>query len=100
MRCFHILLHGRLIWFGDAPALPTDTPQPAGFMCNHFVLASNQEAAIEKAEARVTRNFDLKTHWLREGKVGLTLEVEEVSQASLLRSLWPANQGFVFYADE
>ena len=100
LRCFRILLHGRLIWIGNAPALPTDTAQPAGFICNYFVLASNQEAAIEKAGARVRRNFDKKTRWLREGKVGLSLEVEEVSQASLLRSLWPANQGFVFYTDE
>lgn len=77
-----------------------DTPQPAGFVCNRFVLASDQEAAVAKAKARETRIFDSKTGWLREGKAALTLEVEEVSQAPLLKGLWPANQGYAFYARE
>ena len=98
MRCFYVLVHGKLSW---QPKLPADggpeTVRPGGFYCHRHVLASNKEQAAEKAFARVRTNLERRTGWLGRGLASLDLEAEEVVRAPLLKLLTPENRGHSFY---
>ena len=98
MRCFYILIHGRLRWLVEP--LDRDTGQPAGLYCHRYVLASDQQEAIQKALESVSNNLDRQTGWLRDNHAELDLEAEEVSEASFLKAFLPANKGHTFYETE
>jgi hypothetical protein len=101
MRCFYVLVHGRLNW---DPALPAprepDESRPVGFYCHRYVLASDDDEAVEKAFRRVRKNLDGQTGWLTRRVVELGLEAEEITNAPLQRLLKPDNRGHTFYDDD
>jgi hypothetical protein len=91
MRCFHVMVHGRMDTAGPERKQSQATP----FFVNRWVLASNDEAAASRAFASVRR--ELKRKGFDPDEVAL--EVEEISVASWATILQP-KQGFVFYEDE
>ena len=100
MRCFYVLVHGRLRWLTELTELDEDVEQPAGFLCHRFVLASNPNEAMRKAFKSVSSNLDRQTGWLRNHTAELKLEAEEVTTASLINAFLPANRGHTFYERE
>ena len=99
MRCFYILVHGKLRWNVAAPDDP-DCYQPRGFYCHRYVLASDEDDAIRKALKRVRENLDKGGGWLSRGEAILDLEADEVSSAPLHKLLKPDNRGHAFYEEE
>lgn len=100
MRCFYVLVHGRLRWFIAPSEDDRDVSQPAGLYCHRYVLASDRRAATRKACDSVFANLDSRTGWMRDGIVELELEAEEVLQASFLKAFLPVNRGHTFYDRE
>lgn len=100
MRCFHILIHGRLRWAVDLVEGDTEVEQPDGFYCQRYVLASDQHMAISKAMKSVSSNLDDQTGWLSDKTAELVMEAEEVSQASYMMAFKPINRGHTFYGDD
>ena len=98
MRCFYILIHGRLRWLVDPSERESD--RPAGLYCHRYVLASDQKEATRKALKGVSNNLDQQTGWLRGNLAELELEVEKVNEASLLKAFLPVNKGHTFYDHE
>lgn len=70
--------------------------QPRGFYCNRFVLAEDQANARQLAYARVRADWDKDSRWPNDGSATLTLEAEEIHQASMDRSREPV-QGYALY---
>ena len=97
MRCFYVLVHGRLSWLVEPTELQGDVDQPVGFYCHRYILASNPKDAIQRAFGDVSNNLDGQTGWLRDHAAELKLEAEEVSRASLLKAFLPVNRGHTFY---
>lgn len=97
MRCYFVLIHGTLEW--QVPlSCPDDTAsQPHGFYCHRYVLALNEQRAIDSAFARVRANLNRTSSWLSEGAAILTLNAEEVRQAPFSKLFRPENEGHVFY---
>ena len=100
MRCFYVLVHGRLRWLVGPTDLEGDVDQPAGLYCHRYVLASDRKAATQRAFDSVSANLDRQTGWLRDQAVELELEAEEVSQTSLLKAFSPVNRGHTFYESD
>lgn len=101
MRCFYVLVHGKLDWTTKPPQSDdADSLRPAGFYCHRFVLAPDEEGAAEKAFRRVRDNLDKQTGWLSEGAANLQLEAEEVDEAPVHKLLKPDNRGHTFYEEE
>lgn len=98
MRCFYVLIHGRLTWTSSVEH-ETET-QPSGFYCHRYVLASNQQNATDAAFARVLANLDTQTGWLTKSSVAVELGAEEVRVAPLHKLLKADNGGHTFYIDE
>ena len=94
MRCFYVLVHGKLEWASEP--IEADVLQPAGFYCYRYVLASGYEDAAEKACNRVRKNLEKQTGWLERGAAKLTLEAEELEQAPV-HKLLERNAGHAFY---
>ena len=100
MRCYYVLVHGRLNWQAiDAAAGEHDHQRPSGFYCHRYVLAHNEHEATESAFRRVRRNLDQETNWVGNGSAVLNLEAEEVTTASIHKLLMPENRGHAFYED-
>lgn len=95
MRCYHVEVHGQFKWQTAATGFDS-VSQPAGFLCNRWVVASSKADAAEKALARVRARLK---DWFAYGVVELSLEPEHVSIAPLYRLL-AREQGFVFYDEE
>ena len=100
MRCFYVMVHGRLHWNAGANGRSLCIEQPAGFYCHRYIFASDPMAAREKAFDSVTKNFDAQTGWLSDKTVSLTLEAEEIVSASFMKGFLPTNQGHTFYSAE
>jgi hypothetical protein len=98
MKCFYVLVHGRLRWLTDPPSsdkLPSI--KPAGFYCHRYVLSTDETSAAEKAFYRVKENLkDL----VGEGEATVELEAEEVAVAPMHKLLKPDNRGHSFYETE
>lgn len=99
MRCFHVLIHGKLNWLVEQ--LPqsdaSEADRPAGFYCHRFVLASAEGAAIEKAFRQVRDNLERQTGWIGDRLATLDLEATEVATAPIYNALRPDNPGHTFY---
>lgn len=100
MRCYYVLLHGRLCWLGRSTELDLDMGRPAGLYCHKYVLAADLETATRKAINSVSNNLDRQTGWLRDGVARLELEAEEVVQSSFLKAFLPDKRGYTFYKCE
>jgi hypothetical protein len=96
MRCYYILIHGKLDWQGT-PQGDGEVSQPIGFYCHRYLLASNKPEAAEKAFRRVRANLN---DWLGEGGPKLDLGAEEIAEAPIYKLLLPENRGHTFYAEE
>ena len=96
MRCYYILVHGKLDWHG-VPKDDDEVSQPMGFFCHRYLLASSELDAAEKAFRRVRSNL---RDWLGEGGPKLDLDAEEVSEAPIYKLLLPENRAHSFYAEE
>jgi hypothetical protein len=99
MRCFYVLVHGRLKWQTKPPADP-DVSRSSGFYCHRYVLAQDRSKAAIAAVIRVRDNFDRSTGWISSGDAELELEAEEVHEAPLRYLLKPDNKGHTFYEGE
>jgi len=101
VRCFYVLVHGKLDWTaGLAVALDEERAKLAGFYCHRFVLASDEREAAERAFRRVRDNLDRQTGWLVEGAATLSLEAEEIVAAPIHKLLRPDNRAHTFYEQE
>lgn len=88
MRCFHVVVHGRIEWPEEQladEALFT----PAGFYCQRYVLASGFEDAADKAFRLVRRMIARQTGWFDGSAARLTLEVSELKPAPMIKLLRP-----------
>jgi hypothetical protein len=101
MRCFYVLVHGKLQWHasqGATDAIGVD--QPAGFWCHRYVLAADENSAENKAIRRVSDNLERVFGWLSNGAATVDLEVAEVSVAPARKLIKPDNKGHTFYAEQ
>ena len=98
MRCFFVLVHGRLKWADEVCA--DDIDRSPGFYCHRYVLASNEHSAAEAAFRRVRENLDRQTGWVKDGVAKLELEAEELRVAPIYKILAPDNRGHTFYEKE
>lgn len=94
MRCYYVLVHGKLKWRAGMPDTNDSEVRPAGFYCHRYVLASGEEEAAAKAFRRVRANLG---DWLQDDVAILNLEVEEVSVAPIHKLMKPDNRGHSFY---
>ena len=99
MRCFYVLVHGRLRWRAERAADP-DAFRPQGFYCHRYVLASGVHQARDKAFARVGANLERQTGWISRGAATLDLQADEVVEAGMHKLLKPDNRGHTFYDQE
>jgi len=99
LRCFYVLVHGKLEWECEH-AEDQEMFTPAGFYCHRYVFASGFEEAAEKAFRRVRKNLEKETSWLRSGLAKLTLEAEELAPAPMRKLLRRDNKGHSFYDGE
>ena len=98
MRCYFILVHGRLNWrAGPALAADPEAIRPLGFYCHRYVLASDADQATEKAFRRVRENLEKQTGWVSSGSAKLELEAEQVTDAPMHKLLKRDNPGHTFY---
>ncbi len=95
MRCYYILIHGKLDWQGVPRG--DEASQPIGFFCHRYVLASNKSDAAEKAFRRVRANLG---DWIGEGGPTLDLAAEEIAEAPIYKLLIPENRAHAFYDEE
>ena len=98
MRCFYVLVHGRLTWSPEAPNTVENWNLPAGFYCHRYVLAAHDEQAIDKAFLSVRENLDQQTTWLTRGLATVDLKAEEVDPQPPYKLLKRVNRGHTFYA--
>jgi len=98
VRCYYVLVHGRLDWVEARSALDQfGAMKPRGFHCHRYVLASDRAGAVEAALRRVEENLDRKMGWLKNGLATVELEAEEVATAPIRKLLKPDNRGHSFY---
>ena len=98
MRCFYVLVHGKLDWTSDfSESDESAMTRPVGFYCHRYVLASCEEEAREKAFRRVRHNLNKQTKWLAEGLASLNLETEKTTLAPMHKLLRTENRGHTFY---
>lgn len=98
MRCYYVLIHGKLDW-NVAPPAGDDVYQPRGFYCHRYVLASDEGDAARKAFKRVRDNLDSGGRWLTRGAASLSLEADEISAAPIHKLLMPDNRSHAFYEE-
>lgn len=96
IRCFYVLVHGRLRWLPELAADP-DAFRPKGFYCHRYVLASSVDQARAKAFGRVRANLEKQTGWISRGAATLDLQADEVIEAAMHKLLKPDNGGHTFY---
>jgi hypothetical protein len=98
VRCYYILVHGRLDWSpGRSANDDFGAMKPAGFYCHRYVLAHDEAAAAETAFRRVRDNLDRQMGWLRNGLAVVQLKAENVSTAPMHKLLRRDNRGHSFY---
>jgi hypothetical protein len=98
VRCYYVLVHGKLEWL--VPSSDPEETQPAGFCCYRYVLAADGAAAKLQAFQRVEGNLKKNTGWLTSGRASLQLEADEVSEAAFNNLLTPDKRGHIFYNDD
>jgi hypothetical protein len=99
MRCFYVLVHGKLDWSASFTGA-ANQDRPAGFYCHRYVLARTELEATDKAFRRVRENLDKKCGWLSNGSAKLILNAEELAVAPVHKLLKLENRGHTFYANE
>lgn len=102
MRCFYVLVHGRIGWIEESSLdnIEPEVDRPTGFYCHRYVLASGVNKAEASAIARVRENLENRTGWISRGYIALDLEAEEVTPAPIHKLLKPDNRGHSFYLEE
>jgi hypothetical protein len=102
MRCFYVLVHGRLRWRQESDSGENDpaATRPLGFYCHRYVLASGEGQAEAAAFRRVRENLEKQTGWIGSRQAALDLEAEELTTAPMYKLLRPDNRGHSFYLDE
>lgn len=101
MRCFYVLVHGRLEWRANIPISDSlAATKPRGMYCHRYVLSADAESAKTKAFERVRNNLDQEMGWLSKGWATLALEADAVVQASMLKLVRPDNRGHTFYTED
>lgn len=102
MKCYYVLVHGRLVWSTMPPPPDRDgeTFQPAGFYCHRYVLASSIRNAQDAAFRRVRENLDRQRGWIKAKAVKLELAAEETTPAHIYHLMKPDNRGHTFYEQE
>ena len=98
MRCFYVLVHGKVEWPSDH-LQDEEAFTPSGFYCHRYVFASGYEEAAEKAFRRIRKNLERQTGWLKQGLAKLTLEAEELKPAPMHKLLRRDNRGHTFYEE-
>jgi hypothetical protein len=100
MRCYYVLVHGRLDWLpGRSACDEFGAEKPLGFYCHRYVLAHNEGGAIDVAFRRVRSNLDSEMGWLRDGLATVELHADEVTTAPMHKLLKPDNRGHTFYTE-
>ena len=102
MRCYYVLVHGKLNWRTE-PFPTDDNPEafrPIGFCCHRYVLASGSDEATDAAFRRISLNLEKQTGWISTGLATLDLEAEEVTIAPMHKLLKPDNRGHTFYSQD
>ena len=82
MRCFYVLVHGKLEW----PPDHLDDQEmftPTGFYCHRYVLAKGYEEAADRAFRLIRKTLERQTGWIGQGSAKLTLEAHELKPAPL-----------------
>ena len=97
MRCFYVLVHGRLTWQTDAPSGNSETDRPTGFYCHRYVLASDAQVARELAFSPVAKNLEKRTGWIGAGLATVEFDAEELIPAPMHNVLKPDDRGHTFY---
>ena len=101
MRCFYVLIHGRLRWRAEpAPNNDAAATRPSGFYCHGYVLASGEGQAKAAAFRRVRENLEEQTGWIGAGLAALDLEAEELTRAPMRKLLGSDNRGHTFYHED
>ncbi len=101
MRCYFVLVHGKLKWLPDRSAKDDlGASKPAGFYAHRYVLAWDKEGAISTAVRRVRENLDKQLGWVRGGLAIVELSAEEVAAAPVIKLLTTDNRGHSFYSRE
>jgi hypothetical protein len=102
MKCYYVLVHGRLDWSVASPSPDGDeeTSRPEGFYCHRYVLASSIHHAQQAAFRRVRENLDKQTGWITGRGVELVIEAEETTSAPISNLLERDNPGHIFYDQE
>jgi len=102
MRCFYVLVHGRLRWRAEPAPTETDAAatRPLGFYCHRYVLASGEAQAEAAAFRRVRENLEKQTGWVGAGLAVLDLEAEELTMAPMHKLLRSDNRGHTFYHED
>jgi hypothetical protein len=100
VRCYYVLIHGKLDWQAEVPGAPdAENRRPAGFYCHRYVLAEDERSAAENAFQRVRANLDKQQGWLSAGAAVLKLEADEVNSAPMHKLLKPQSRGYTFYRE-
>ena len=98
MRCYYVLVHGRLDWLPARSASDEiGATKPTGFYCHRYVLARDNQSAAEIAFQRVKQNLDSQMGWIRDQLVTVELQAEEVAIAPIHKLLKGDNRGHTFY---
>jgi hypothetical protein len=101
MRCFYVLVHGKINWNAELPEIgDPEIARPAGFYCHRFVLAANEREAAEIAFHRVRASLDKESDWLAKGLATIDLEAEETAAAPMHNLLRKENRGHSFYEED
>jgi hypothetical protein len=101
MRCFYVLVHGKLTWRDDVLQQEADPlERPNGFFCHRYVLASDQDSARAAAFSRIHDNVEKQTGWISGGLAEVVLDAEEVAPAPMHKLLKPDNRGHTFYVGD
>lgn len=100
MRCFYVLVHGRIRWHPSKRAsVAIGADQPSGFWCHRYVFADDEKVAQDKAFQRVADNLEREFGWLSSGAALLDFDAAEVSVAPIHKLLKPDNKGHTFYVE-
>lgn len=98
MRCYYVMVHGRLNWLTPEPDEPG--ARPLGIYCHRYVLARDEASAERTTFERVLRNLSRTTGWGDRNEANLTLEMEDIYVAPFHRLLLRDNRGHSFYAED
>lgn len=97
MRCYRVLVHGRICRADADPDGHSELVQPKGFYANRYVLAATEQGAANRALGLVRKDMADRDALVRAGKKQLSVSVVEVDRANIASILKPINKGYSFY---